>query len=418
MRDNFDVYKWKQNPQSEDKQEGFDLHEWNKKRYLGELEIDQEDDAVDQQDIGGSLNITKGGDDPKTGAEQESDKNVVGENQSHLEFLSKYLEKMHPGLRFNVRKEPFDRIDVMGSQQNLANFGREMHGKKFGEYEVFSVDDDDRGEVVRIVKSSSISRGKLEEASYMYKGYQDKHFDVCPAAESLRDRLKSGEFGQPDELDLGEWLYQHDVLFGIEKQVIKDKEGEPEDYDKAREAADRIINLSRDLNIPASELKYLKNHLDLIKDMIDYSALTEKDDFAGSDPKAGSTIKGTGFMAPRQKSKVTQRDIDDIEASGNIDIAYNKAMDLLKSMTEREAVKETLRFIKENNPEFTNEEIKEELKEIKELGSQLNEKLCKKGEAYRKRRMAAGEKSSAYLSGRAVKVCKGQMSGKKKKKKK
>ena len=42
-------------------------------------------------------------------------------------------------------------------------------------------------------------------------------------------------------------------------------------------------------------------------------------------------------------------------------------------------------------------------------------KLCKKGEAYRKRRMAAGEKSSAYLSGRAVKVCKGQMSGKKKK---
>ena len=47
---------------------------------------------------------------------------------------------------------------------------------------------------------------------------------------------------------------------------------------------------------------------------------------------------------------------------------------------------------------------------------ELYEKLCKKGEAYRKRRMAAGEKSSAYLSGRAVKVCKGQMSGKKKKK--
>ena len=48
----------------------------------------------------------------------------------------------------------------------------------------------------------------------------------------------------------------------------------------------------------------------------------------------------------------------------------------------------------------------------------IREKLCKKGEAYRKRRMAAGEKSSAYLSGRAVKVCKGQMSGKSKPKKK
>ena len=48
--------------------------------------------------------------------------------------------------------------------------------------------------------------------------------------------------------------------------------------------------------------------------------------------------------------------------------------------------------------------------------NRVNEELCAKGKAYRKRRMAAGEKSSAYLSGRAVKVCKGQMSGKKKKK--
>jgi hypothetical protein len=37
------------------------------------------------------------------------------------------------------------------------------------------------------------------------------------------------------------------------------------------------------------------------------------------------------------------------------------------------------------------------------------EKLCKKGKAYYDRRRAAGEKPSAYLSGRAVKVCKGLM---------
>ena len=59
--------------------------------------------------------------------------------------------------------------------------------------------------------------------------------------------------------------------------------------------------------------------------------------------------------------------------------------------------------------------IGDEVKETIELGKNLEEgKLCPKGEAYRKRRIAAGEKSSAYLSGRAVKVCKGQMSGKKK----
>ena len=36
-------------------------------------------------------------------------------------------------------------------------------------------------------------------------------------------------------------------------------------------------------------------------------------------------------------------------------------------------------------------------------------KLCPKGRAYYDRRIAAGESPSAYLSGRAVKVCKGLM---------
>ena len=53
-----------------------------------------------------------------------------------------------------------------------------------------------------------------------------------------------------------------------------------------------------------------------------------------------------------------------------------------------------------------------DLDELKQLGEGvIEEELCAKGKAYRKKRMAAGEKSSAYLSGRAVKVCKGQMKG-------
>ena len=75
-----------------------------------------------------------------------------------------------------------------------------------------------------------------------------------------------------------------------------------------------------------------------------------------------------------------------------------------------------------NNTSFTNfviinkiyntPRLKERIDNI--LNELLTEKICPKGEAYRQRRMAAGEKSSAYLSGRAVKVCKGLMSGKKK----
>ena len=46
------------------------------------------------------------------------------------------------------------------------------------------------------------------------------------------------------------------------------------------------------------------------------------------------------------------------------------------------------------------------------------EELCKRGKAYIAARKRAGEKSSAYLSGRAVKVCKGQIKGADNKRKK
>ena len=52
------------------------------------------------------------------------------------------------------------------------------------------------------------------------------------------------------------------------------------------------------------------------------------------------------------------------------------------------------------------------------LGLTLNEELCEKRKRYIKARQAAGEKSSAYLSGRAVRVCKGQIEWPKKGKKK
>jgi len=52
---------------------------------------------------------------------------------------------------------------------------------------------------------------------------------------------------------------------------------------------------------------------------------------------------------------------------------------------------------------------------VKKMMEQKKPGLCPKGKAYVARRKAAGEKHGAYLMGRAVKVCKGQMSGKKKK---
>jgi len=325
--------------------DNFDLHEWNKKRYLGELDIDQN---INKDDEGSSFNITRGGDDPKIGAEEESDANVVGENQSNLNSLSKYFEKMHPNLDFYVRDEPyFDRIDIIGSEQDKLDFGDKYHGKKFGEYEVFHVDDDDRGEIVRIVKSDSILRENIEEGVVK---------DMHTFLNDLRDSGVTNMFGAAPYLQ---------KEFGIDQKSAR------------QVLANWMQSFSENLEYKGRKFSNEEeDRLDLIAhkefDGKDFSKLSDED-----------------------KAKVfAKRD----------------------QVGVKESIKETLRFIKEHNPDFTNEEIKSELEEIKELGSQLNEKLCKKGEAYRKRRMAAGEKSSAYLSGRAVKVCKGQMSGKKKKK--
>ena len=61
--------------------------------------------------------------------------------------------------------------------------------------------------------------------------------------------------------------------------------------------------------------------------------------------------------------------------------------------------------------------LKETIKKV--LSEKKNKsKLCKRGRDYIAARKRAGEKSSAYLSGRAVKVCKGSIKGAKGKRKK
>jgi len=91
--------------------------------------------------------------------------------------------------------------------------------------------------------------------------------------------------------------------------------------------------------------------------------------------------------------------IDDLSKDSSIEKKYLRLQDFIRNKT-RIAPKM-----------WTN--VDEKLKEvINEVFSQIVEKkLCARGKKYIAKRKAAGEKSSAYLSGRAVKVCKGQMKG-------
>ena len=96
---------------------------------------------------------------------------------------------------------------------------------------------------------------------------------------------------------------------------------------------------------------------------------------------------------------ISKADMEKLHKDGKLEIDGHKII----FKVNEDAVK----LSKRNMTMYGKKIKKESLEEI----AGLFEKLCKKGQAYRRKRMAAGEKSSAYLSGRAVKVCKGQIKG-------
>jgi len=145
-----------------------------------------------------------------------------------------------------------------------------------------------------------------------------------------------------------------------------------------------------------------KTAMDRVKDMIKKLA---KEQIEEAKPKKGHGEKVTREFFSKLQGKTISYQGEDYKVV--------KSDEAILTLKDEKGKTKTI-----NLKQFNDNGLISEIIETIMLGRQLNEKkLCPKGEAYRKRRMAAGEKSSAYLSGRAVKVCKGQMSGKKKKKK-
>ena len=70
-----------------------------------------------------------------------------------INLANKFAGKF-PNLSFDLRfpGSKHRRIDVRGSQQDLSDFGNKYHGQVLGDYEVFHTDDDDQGQIVRIIK--------------------------------------------------------------------------------------------------------------------------------------------------------------------------------------------------------------------------------------------------------------------------
>ena len=112
-------------------------------------------------------------------------KESVNENKSGLDRIKFHFDKLFgPDLKFNINRDPNnperDRIDVRGSQQDLANFGNDLQGEKMEGYEIFWTEDDDRGNIVRIVKSDSINEKKKKDDRCTR--IAKRKFDTWPSA--------------------------------------------------------------------------------------------------------------------------------------------------------------------------------------------------------------------------------------------
>ena len=159
------------------------------------------------------------------------------------------------------------------------------------------------------------------------------------------------------------------------KKADLNKDGKLSDYEKKRGAAiEKAMVKELDLD--------LKGGTEKDKDA-DIAGVVGAEDVLGLEEGASTEEKRIAMSAIKRIAKY--RGVGEDEARN----------DLIRAAKELGSLKEAIK----------------EIFETIELGQNLNEELCPKGKAYIKKRQAAGEKSSAYLSGRAVKVCKGQMKG-------
>ena len=367
--DNFDVYKWKQNSkQSSKNNQEFDVYKWNVNRYLNE--------GVNDREVNGKL------------------------SDLTYDFLSGYFS------------------DERFSAPNPDDSSRQINDE--GDWESWKAKTMDRyGDVKVKLDNTAVWYDKIQILDPEFQGDKDSYIQGKAAAlDKIRQRTN---FGLDEQMDGGS-LFDYFAKKGF-KVTERSSDGRKPGFEGY------MVSRGNERAPQAVIFQYNKDTDEFtISRMSGYRIDQEEAMKAGMREKGtGSSVAGIdGYMTDGNYTPVgiSAEGLKDIvdhvmtgldrEAEAQRDF-YAKRGPVSGTIDE---IKETIKFIKENNPEFTVEEIATELKEIKKLGSQLEEKLCPKGEAYRKRRMAAGEKSSAYLSGRAVKVCKGQMSGRKKKKKK
>jgi hypothetical protein len=106
-----------------------------------------------------------------------------------------------------------------------------------------------------------------------------QHFDMCPGAVTLFKRLMAGDYsdGRPSAKEMEEieaYSMHFDLLFGLEKDILAKKE--ILDFDQAdaiavaKDIANQIMTKREKFNIPAKDLEFIAQHIEVIEKNSDY----------------------------------------------------------------------------------------------------------------------------------------------------
>ena len=332
-------------------------------------------------------------------------------DENNPNFLRVFIDYPTPeGAAIALGKETMSgqirRLGAATAMQNMDKVAKDLKSK-------YNIED---------IEITDMENGKIQlfAVSDDFEGEEIKYLSEIDMNDPVVMRSRAARDNQPGPsrggLDFEDVMYLRDDKKDLEdriKQLYIDMEQEAEP--EGGEVADRYGSELNKLEDRLYKVQKQLNDYDMnesLNESLNPEVLRALDSFIKAMAKRYSYSERDAVFAI--KAAMKQRDADGVneveltQDFGELDEDHTKREnDQLKKISKqlKKSVKSHGKQAKTIDKIVSEEDVKA-----------LKEKLCKKGEAYRKRRMAAGEKSSAYLSGRAVKVCKGQMSGKKKKK--
>ena len=334
------------------------------------------------------------------------------------------LQKGLNGMSYDVKVKYLDDFgkDVyeIYSQKSLDSDKIFFDAKKLGFPNVRVFDNMNEvkvGDKVKINKEYGGGKGEIEDkvGSFVIvngKSYHESDVETIDLDEKLSARISMPKFvkdkNNPNFLNV---YIKYDTGAGATMALGKETGSGQDRRNNAAEALRLANDVARDLeaeyNIEDIEITDQENGV--------VSIFAVSDDFVDMNPNmlgegtpADDGIAAAGGGTPADQGKAAAK----TEGTSKYRKGYSNQKGFSPQLVSPENPRGETDGLTTDTMNKILMKVIGDLDELKQLGEgMIEEELCAKGKAYRKRRIAAGEKSSAYLSGRAVKVCKGDMKG-------